>query len=165
MKHKSSHCSRVNAFYGMKISCCIREFAIWLFVPPYFPIFKFHGKWPLQSATWSYRINVICLSAINLTKSWRVSKFPRFKARGGVKGQKLDFLYFFIVKSSTLDGIVTFYRMKISTTFYRLAKSSLMRKIWRVKFRGYYLVIYKIQEGNMTKNDHFRSIFSKVLVS
>ena len=36
------------------------------------------------------------------------------KARGGVQGQKLDFLYFFIVKSSTFEGIITFYRVKIS---------------------------------------------------
>ena len=37
-----------------------------------------------------------------------------FKARGGVQGQKLDFLYFLTVKSSTFNGIITFYRMKIS---------------------------------------------------
>ena len=40
-----------------------------------------------------------------------------------------------------------------------------MTKIWGVKVRGYYSVPYKIQGGKMTKNDHFRSIFSKVLVS
>ena len=50
-------------------------------------------------------------------KLWRGVKLccKIVKARGGVQGQKLDFLYFFIVKSSTLDGIVTFYRMKISS--------------------------------------------------
>ena len=48
--------------------------------------------------------------------SIRTIKFFRpIKARGGVQGQKLDFLSFFIVKSSNLDGIVTFYRMKISS--------------------------------------------------
>ena len=36
------------------------------------------------------------------------------KARGEVQGQKLAFSYFFTVKSSTLEGIITFYRMKIS---------------------------------------------------
>ena len=40
-----------------------------------------------------------------------------------------------------------------------------MTKIWRIKVRGYYPVPYKIQGGKMTKNEHFRPIFSKVLVS
>ena len=37
------------------------------------------------------------------------------EGKRGVQGQKLDFLYFFTVKSSTLDGIITFYRIKISS--------------------------------------------------
>ena len=37
-----------------------------------------------------------------------------FSAREVVQGQKLDFFSFFTVKSSTLEGIITFYRMKIS---------------------------------------------------
>ena len=41
--------------------------------------------------------------------------FLQIKARGRDQGQNLDFLYFFIAKSSTLDGMVTFYRMKISS--------------------------------------------------
>ena len=38
----------------------------------------------------------------------------KVKARGGVQAQKLDFLYFLTVKSSTFVGIITFYRMRIS---------------------------------------------------
>ena len=35
------------------------------------------------------------------------------RREGGIQGQQLDFLYFFTVKTSTLDGIITFFRMKI----------------------------------------------------
>ena len=82
-----------------------------------------------------------------------IRKLSLFKARGGVRGQKNKFgLY----QSPTCHGV---------TTFYGIAKSSFMTKIWCVKVRGYYSVPYKIQGGKMTKNGHFRSIFSKVLVS
>ena len=76
------------------------------------------------------------------------------KARGGGLGGSKN--KFGLYQSPTCHGV---------TTFYGIAKSSFMTKIWRVKVRGYYSVPYKIQGGKMTKNDHFRSIFSKVLVS
>ena len=41
-------------------------------------------------------------------------QMPLLKGERGVQGQRLDLFYFFTVKSSTLDGIITFYRMKIS---------------------------------------------------
>ena len=51
------------------------------------------------------------------------------------------------------------------TTFYRIAKSSFMTKIWRVKVRGVLRSPIQSIGGKMTKNGHFRTIFSKVLVS
>ena len=42
--------------------------AIWIFGPPYFPIVKFHEKWPLKSAIWSYKIKIICLGGLKLHK-------------------------------------------------------------------------------------------------
>ena len=54
------------------------------------------------------------------------------KARGGSGVKKNKFgLY----QSPTCHGV---------TTFYGIAKSSFMTKIWRVKVRGYYSVPYKI---------------------
>ena len=71
----------------------------------------------------------------------------------GVWGQKDKFCLY---QSPTCHGV---------TTFYGIATSSFMTKIWRAKVRRYYSVRYKIQGGKMTKNGDFRSIFSKVLVS
>ena len=42
--------------------------AIWIFGPPYFPIVKFHEKWPLKPAIWSYKIKIICLGGLKLHK-------------------------------------------------------------------------------------------------
>ena len=38
-----------------------KNIAILIFGPPYFPIVRFHEKWPLKSATQSYEINITCL--------------------------------------------------------------------------------------------------------
>ena len=37
-----------------------KNIAIWIFRLPYFCIVKFHKKWPLKSAIWSYKINITC---------------------------------------------------------------------------------------------------------
>ena len=70
--------------------------------------------------------------------------------RGGPGSKKKFGLY----QSPTCHGV---------TTFYGITKSSFMTKIWRVNIRGLLSPIQSIG-GKMTENDHFRSIFSKVLV-
>ena len=50
------------------ISPCKKNIAIWLCVPPYFPIVKFHENWPLKSVIWSYKIKTIGLGGIKLHK-------------------------------------------------------------------------------------------------
>ena len=55
------------------------------------------------------------------------------KARGGGSGGQKN--KFGLYQSPTCHGV---------TTFYGIAKSSFMTKIWRVKVGGYYLVPYKI---------------------
>ena len=45
-----------------------KNIAIWIFGPPYFPIVKFHEKWPLKPAIWSYKIKIICPCGFKLHK-------------------------------------------------------------------------------------------------
>ena len=78
----------------------------------------------------SGRAEVCKLTCLSTLKERMVA--IRLRRGGGFGGQKNKFgLY----QSPTCHGV---------TTFYRIAKSSFMTKIWRVKVRGYYSVPYKI---------------------
>ena len=86
---------------------------------------EFWKKWPSNCYS-SFTVRLFSL------KFYEKVLLIRVKARGGVRGQKNKFgLY----QSPTCHGV---------TTFYGIAKSSFMMKIWRVKVGGYYLVPYKI---------------------
>ena len=78
------------------------------------------------------RATSICKSQPKFVLIEKEAVKSMIKARGGVRGQKNKFGSY---QSPTCHGV---------TTFYGIAKSSFMTKIWRVKVQGYYSVPYKI---------------------
>ena len=71
-------------------------------------------------------------SDVSIDSFTKFCEFLMLRREGGSGGQINKFgLY----QSPTCHGV---------TTFYGIAKSSFMTKIWRVKVRGYYLVPYKM---------------------
>ena len=66
---KSSNCRGVIALYRMNICCLTRKILLFEFFRLHIlSMVKFHEKWHLKSAIWSYKINITCLSAIKLHK-------------------------------------------------------------------------------------------------
>ena len=90
-----------------------------------------HAIWNLAPMLRYLRI-IICIISVAIFEGKKLFNELRLRREGGVRGQKNKFgLY----QSPTCHRV---------TTIYRIAKSSFMTKIWRVKVRGYYSVPYKI---------------------
>ena len=78
------------------------------------PLFSLTLSWGLWGWGWDETLHHPWYIQFYTNYFPRVSMIATFKARGGLLS-KLDFLCFSTVKSSTLEGIFTFYRMKISS--------------------------------------------------